>query len=106
MRTTLIEQAEQLKGKVSQTAREAQEQLTHLAEEAAERKAAIAEAVEDGMHTARRAAKHGYRATEDFVDDTAHRIKQDPLRAVGISFLAGIGLGMALGWLVPHRTRA
>lgn len=106
MRTTLIEQTEQLKGKVSKTAREAQEQLTHLAKEAADRKAAIGEAIGDGMNTARRAVKHGYRATEDFVDDTTYRIKRDPLRAVGLSFVAGIALGMALGWLLPHRTRA
>jgi ElaB/YqjD/DUF883 family membrane-anchored ribosome-binding protein len=64
-------------------------------------KAAIAEAIEDGMHTARRAVKHGYRATEDFVDNTTHRIKRDPLFAVGVSLVAG----MALGWLLPHRTR-
>jgi ElaB/YqjD/DUF883 family membrane-anchored ribosome-binding protein len=106
MRTTLIEQTEQLKGRVSKTAREAQEQLTHLAKEAADRKVAIADAIGDSMHTARRAMKHGYRATEDFVDDTTHRIKRDPLRAMGFSLVAGMALGLALGWLLPHRTRA
>lgn len=106
MRATLIEQTEQLKEKVSNTAREAQEQLTQLAKEAADKKVAIAEAIGDSMHSARRAVKHGYRATEDLVDDTAHRIKRDPWRAVGFSFVAGIALGVALGWLLPHQTRA
>ena len=102
MRAALIQQTEQLKQKISKTAREADEQLKHLAKEAVHMKAAIAEAIEDRMNTARRAVKHGYRATEDFVDDTTHRIKRDPLRAVGISFVAG----MAVCWLLPHRTRA
>jgi ElaB/YqjD/DUF883 family membrane-anchored ribosome-binding protein len=101
MRAALIQRTEQLKDKVSKTAREAEEQLTHFAKEAVHMKGAIAEAIEDSMHTARRAVKHGYRATEDFVDDTTHRIKRDPLPAVGVSFVAG----MALGWLLPHRTR-
>jgi ElaB/YqjD/DUF883 family membrane-anchored ribosome-binding protein len=106
MRTTLIEQTEQLKGKVSKTARQAQEQLTHLAKQTADRKVAMAEAMGDRMNTARRAVKHGYRATEDFVDDTTHRIKRDPLRAVGLSLVSGMALGMTLGWLVLHRPRA
>jgi ElaB/YqjD/DUF883 family membrane-anchored ribosome-binding protein len=106
MRAGLMEQTEQLKENVSKAACEAEERLTHIGKEAVRMKAAFVEAIEDRMTMAKRAAKHGYRATEDFVDDTTHRIKQDPLRAVGFSFVAGIGLGMALGWLVPHRTRA
>jgi ElaB/YqjD/DUF883 family membrane-anchored ribosome-binding protein len=75
--------------------------LTHFAKEAVHMQAAIAEAIEDSKNTARRALKHCYRATEDFVDDTTHRIKRDPLRAVGLSFVAGMGVG----WLLAHRTR-
>jgi ElaB/YqjD/DUF883 family membrane-anchored ribosome-binding protein len=101
MRTALMEQTEQLKENVSKAAREAEERLTHFGKEAVRMKATIAEAIEDRMNTARRAVKHGYRATEDFVDDTTHRIKGDPLRALGLSFVAGV----AAGWLLPHRTR-
>ena len=102
MRAALVQPTEQLIAKVSKTARQLEEEWTDLQKEAVHMKAAIAEAIEDGKNTARRAVKHGYRATEDFVDDTTHRIKRDPLRAVGLTFVAG----MALGWLLPHRPRA
>lgn len=96
----LIEQTDQLKENVSKTARKAEERLTHFGNEAVRMKATIAEAIEDRMNTARRAAKRGYRATEDFVDDTKHRIKRDPLRALGLSFVAGVAAGLALP--APH----
>jgi hypothetical protein len=51
-------------------------------------------AIEDGKNTARRAVKHGYRATEDFVDDTTHRIKRDPLRADGAHVRGRHGVGL------------
>ena len=102
MRAALIQPTEQLKVNLSKTAREAEEQLTRLAKEAVHMKAAIAETIEGGVNSARRAVKHGYRATEDFVDDATHRIKREPLRAVGVTFVAG----MVLGWLLPHRSRA
>jgi len=102
MRAVLVEQTDRLKEKVSEMAREADGQLTDFTKGAVRMKAAIADAIEDRMHMARRAVKHGYRATEDIVDDTTRRIKRDPLRAVGLSLVAG----MVLGWLLPHRTRA
>jgi ElaB/YqjD/DUF883 family membrane-anchored ribosome-binding protein len=101
MRAALIEQAEQLKVNVFQAAREAEERWTRFGKETVRMKAAIAEAIEDRTKMAKRAVKHGYRATGDFVDDTTHRIKRDPLRALGVIFVAGV----AAGWLLPHRTR-
>jgi ElaB/YqjD/DUF883 family membrane-anchored ribosome-binding protein len=91
---------EQLRKNVSKAAREAEERLTHLGKDAIRMKATIADAIEYRINTARRAVKHGYRATEDFLDDTTHRIKGDPLRALSLSFVAG----MTAGWLLPHRT--
>lgn len=101
MHTALMEQTEQLRKNVSKAAREAEERLTDLGKDAVRMKATIADAIEDRMNTARRAVKHGYRATEDFLDDTTHRIKGDPLRALSLSFVAG----MTAGWLLPHRMR-
>jgi ElaB/YqjD/DUF883 family membrane-anchored ribosome-binding protein len=103
MHAALTQPTEQLKATVSKTAREAEEHLTHFAKEAEHIKAAITEAIEDSRKTARRAVKHGYRATEDLVDDTTYRIKRDPLRALGLAFVAG----MAVGWLLlPRRPRS
>ena len=101
MRAALIGQSDELKESISKRAREAEERLTHFGKEAVRFKAATVEAIEDSMNTARRAVKHGYRATEDFVDETTHRIKRDPLRALGLSFVVGV----ALGWLLPYRAR-
>lgn len=102
MRVALVQPTKQLKATVSKAARGIDGQWTDLAKQAVHMKTAIAEAIEDGMNTARRTVKHGYRATEDFVDDTTHRIKRDPLRAVGLTFVAG----MAVGWLIPRRRHA
>jgi ElaB/YqjD/DUF883 family membrane-anchored ribosome-binding protein len=69
-------------------------------------KKTAANAIDDGMVDARRMVKRGVYAAEDFVDDTAHRIKKDPLRSVGITFGVGLGLGVVVGWLVGHRNKA
>jgi ElaB/YqjD/DUF883 family membrane-anchored ribosome-binding protein len=101
MRTALIEQTNHLKETVSKVACDAEERWTHFGKEAVRMKATIAGAIEDRVNTARRALKHGYRATENFVDDTTYQIKRNPLRALGFSFVAGA----AAGWFLPHRTR-
>lgn len=61
--------------------------------------------IEDGMTDAKRMAKRGFYAAEDFVDDTAHRIKKDPWLSVGVTFGVGIGLGAMIGWLVGHKSK-
>jgi ElaB/YqjD/DUF883 family membrane-anchored ribosome-binding protein len=101
MRTASIERRNHLKEIVSKVACEADERLTHFGKDAVRMKATIAEAIEDRVDTARRALKHGYRATENLVDDTTHQIKRNPLRALGFSFVAGA----AAGWFLLHRTR-
>jgi ElaB/YqjD/DUF883 family membrane-anchored ribosome-binding protein len=93
MQAALMKQAGHLKA----VAYEAERRFGHFSREAFRIKAAI----EDRIDTARRAVKHGYRATEDFVDDTTHRIKRDPLRAVGLSFV----VGATAGWCLMHRRR-
>ena len=83
----------------------ADQRLTHFGKEAVRMKATVADAIEDRVNTARRALKHGYRATErateNFVDDTTHQIKRNPLRALGFTFVAGA----VAGWFLPHRKR-
>jgi ElaB/YqjD/DUF883 family membrane-anchored ribosome-binding protein len=98
MRAVLIEQTDRFKEKASEMVREAEGQLTDFAKGAVRMKTAIADAIEDSMYTARRAMKHGYRATEEILDDSTRRIKRDPLRAVGLCFVAGL----AAGWLLPR----
>src|SRR5262245_4170107 len=101
MRAELTQQAEHLKENVSKMAYEAEKRFGHFSREAVRMKTAITDAIGDSVDSARRAVKHSYRATEDFVDDTSHRIKRDPLRAVGLSFVVGV----TAGWLLQHRPR-
>jgi ElaB/YqjD/DUF883 family membrane-anchored ribosome-binding protein len=61
-------------------------------------------ALEDSVDEAKRMIKKGKYAAEDLMDDTAHRIKHEPFRAVGMSFGVGIGLGLLTGCLLTYRT--
>ncbi len=63
-------------------------------------------AIEDGITDAKRLIKRGRYAAEDLVDDTEHRIKQEPWRSVGITFAVGLGLGVLIGWLAGHKSKA
>lgn len=59
---------------------------------------------EDKLVDAKRMAKKGRHAAEDLVDDTAYRIKKQPLRSVGITFGLGLGLGIVAGWLLGRNS--
>jgi ElaB/YqjD/DUF883 family membrane-anchored ribosome-binding protein len=72
---------------------------------AAGMKETVADAVEDGISTAKRAVKQGRRAAEDLVDDAEYQVKQHPLSAVGVSFGIGLGLGAVIGMLLARNVR-
>ena len=61
--------------------------------------------VEEGFAEAKRLAKEGERAAEGLMNDTAHLIKHEPLRSVGITFGVGLGLGIFAGWLLTRGTK-
>jgi ElaB/YqjD/DUF883 family membrane-anchored ribosome-binding protein len=65
-------------------------------------KEAVADAVEDGLRTARRAVKRGRRVSEDLVGDAEYQVKQHPLSALGVSFGIGFGLGAVIGVLLAR----
>ena len=60
--------------------------------------------IEDAVIDARRMAKKGRYAAEDMIDETAHMIKRDPFRSVGVTFAAGFGIGIIAGWLMTRRS--
>jgi ElaB/YqjD/DUF883 family membrane-anchored ribosome-binding protein len=68
-------------------------------------KEAVADTVEDGINTAKRAVKQGRRAAEDLVDDAEYQVKQHPLSTVGVSFGIGLGLGAVIGMLLARNVR-
>lgn len=84
-------------------------QATHMAHEARLFKTLALDAVEDRVHTAKRAITHGIHDLEDLRDSAAYRTKRAPLMTVGLAFGAGMGLGVVFGRIgrkapTPSRT--
>lgn len=78
-----------------------EEQISNLGREASRLRGVVADAVDDSLVNARRAARRGYNSTEDLIDETSHQIKRHPLRSV----LCAFALGAIAGWLLLPRRR-
>ena len=77
-------------------------QATHISHEARLLKSVAEDAIEDGVHAAKRAIKLVHRQVEelgDLKDEAIHRVKRQPLQAVGAAFGVGLALGLAAGWI-------
>jgi ElaB/YqjD/DUF883 family membrane-anchored ribosome-binding protein len=83
----------------------ARERLMEAGGEVSRLKTEASQAVEDGVVAARRLARRGRYAAEDLIDDAAHRVKRDPLRAMAIGLAIGFGLGALAVWLATHNAR-
>ena len=70
-------------------------QAAHAAHEAKVFTSLASDAVEDGVHAAKRAVTRGVRDLEDLRDTAEYRIKRAPFAAVAMAFGAGVVLGMA-----------
>src|SRR5215510_3480901 len=70
------------------------ERLVQAGGDAARLKSVASHAVEDAVTEAKRFAKRGRYAAEDFIDDAAHRVKRDPFRSVALGFAIGFSLGV------------
>jgi ElaB/YqjD/DUF883 family membrane-anchored ribosome-binding protein len=57
----------------------------------------VANAVEDGLDTAKRAASDGRNAIEEFLHNTSKRVKRRPIESVLLSLAAGIAFGLLMG---------
>lgn len=81
---------------------DAARQAAHVSHEAQLLKSLTADAVEDGVHAVKRVVKSVKRGVEelaDLKDEAAHRVKRQPLGAVGLALGVGLMLGMAVGWV-------
>ena len=67
------------------------------------------DAIEEGVHKARRAVKSAYRrgieTVEDARDEGVRYVRRRPFPAVGAAVLVGLAAGMAAGWLAGRRGR-
>lgn len=76
-------------------------QAASLSHDARALRTAAEDAIEDGVHVARRAIKSARRRVEDLGDlrdEAIHRVKRQPVAAVGIAAGVGLAFGIALGW--------
>lgn len=77
-------------------------QTAHASHEARLLKSLAADAVDDAVHAAKRAMKSVKRGVEelgDLRDEAAHRVKRQPLSAVGLALGVGVVLGLVVGWI-------
>lgn len=87
---------------IRERAVDAARQMPHVSHEAQRLKSLAADAVEDGVHAAKRAIKSVQRRVEelgDLKDEAAHRVKRQPFKAVGIAVGVGLVVGVAVGWI-------
>lgn len=79
------------------------DQVAETARKASRAASAVADALEDGVGAARRVAKQGGDAAEEFIDDTTKRLQRHPIETVVTTFAVGIGLGVLIGWTIRRR---
>jgi len=75
---------------------------THRAARAA---SVVANALEDSVLAARRAARDGADAATELLYNTKKRLQQHPFETVALTFAAGIAAGTVIGWTM-RRGRA
>ena len=81
----------------------ASEHIADSVREASRVTAAVADAFEDGVGVARRAAKQSGAAAEDFVNDSTRRIQRNPLATVAVTLAAGFAMGILTGLAIRRR---
>jgi ElaB/YqjD/DUF883 family membrane-anchored ribosome-binding protein len=79
------------------------EQIAESARNASRTTSAIADAIEDGVGAAKRVAKQGCDAAEEFIDDTTKRLRRHPTETVVASLAIGVVVGIVIGWAMKKR---
>ena len=65
--------------------------------------AAFADAIDEGIETAKRTGKHCSDAAEELMDDTTQRIKRHPVESLVTMFALGFMLGGFFDWVMRRR---
>ena len=103
MTTATVDTSEAESGPtVRDRAMDAARHAAHISHEAQLLKSLASDALEDGVHAAKRAIKSVKRGVEelgDLKDEAAYRVKRQPFKAVAIAAGVGLVLGMAVGWI-------
>ena len=89
---------------MSQTVAErAAEQIDETTRQASCATSAIADAIDGGVKVARRVAKQGGDAAEEFLNDTTQRFQRNFVLTVATTFAVGVTAGALIGWLMNRR---
>ncbi len=75
----------------------------HASHEARLFKSLAQDAIEGGIHDAKRGIRRRIRQCEDMRDEAALRIRRRPLQSVGGVFGVGLALGIAAGWIIGRK---
>jgi len=79
------------------------EHIAESARKASRATSAVADAFEASVEAARRVAKQGGDAAEEFLDDTTKRLQRHPIETVVVTFAIGVSAGIAIGWMMKRR---
>ncbi len=79
------------------------EHIGESARQASRASRAIADAIGDGVGVARRAAKLGGDAAEEFLNDTTQRLQRNLVLTVATTFAVGVTAGTFIGWMMKRR---
>ena len=79
------------------------EHIADSVREASRVTTAVADVIEDGVGMAKRAAKQGGDAAEDFVNQSRRYIRRDPLTSVAATLVAGVAVGLLTGLAIRRR---
>ena len=79
------------------------EQINESARTASRLTSAMADVVEEGLGHARHLAKQAGEAAEEILDDTTKRLERHPTETVVGSLVAGIAIGIVVGWFISRR---
>jgi hypothetical protein len=79
------------------------EQFDETARKTSRAASAVADAFEDGVGAARRAAKQGGHAATELYADTRRRVQRYPIESVAATFAVGIAAGAVFGWMIGRR---
>jgi ElaB/YqjD/DUF883 family membrane-anchored ribosome-binding protein len=80
----------------------------HISHEARLVKSLAQDAIEDGVHAAKRAVKSAHQSIErleDIKDEGVHYVRRQPLKAIAMAAGIGLAVGMAAGWIIGRFRR-
>ena len=81
---------------------EAARHAAHISHESRLVKSLAQDAIEDGVHAAKRAVKsahHSIERLEDIKDEGVHYVRRQPLKAIAMAAGIGLAVGMVAGWI-------